>query len=171
MILNGQGIKDLIDFIENDCKEIMLPPERGLDAIGQPVIPFVLVRKTRDYIERIVHQINGSYSQGYYDACAVMIRRLIETLIIEAFENNHIADKIKDSSGDFYYLSKLIPLTLNESKWNLGRNAKQSLPKLKDIGDKSAHSRRFLAIRPDIDNIILDIRNVIQELISVAKLK
>jgi hypothetical protein len=167
----ARNIENLIKAIKSDCKNSILPPEDGLAAIGQPVVPFALVRGTRDYLEKIVHQINGSYLNGLYDACAVMIRRLIETLIIEVFEENHIADRIKDGNGNFYYLSGLIQVLLNERTWNLGRQSKTALPKLKDIGDKSAHSRRYIALRSDIDEIQLHLRNVIQELVSIAGLK
>jgi hypothetical protein len=167
----AKNIKGLITAIESDCKNSILPPEDGLAAIEQPVVQFILVRGTRNYLEKIVHQINGSYSNGLYDACAVMIRRLIETLIIEVFEENHIADKIKDGNDDFYFLSGLIPAILNERTWNLGRQSKKALPKLKDIGDKSAHSRRYIALRTDIDEIKPYLRDVIQELVSIAGLK
>ncbi|RBP48370.1 hypothetical protein DFR28_10899 [Arenicella xantha] len=100
-----------------------------------------------------------------------MIRRLIETLIIESFEKNNISHTIKNQTGDFFYLSDLISKTLTESSWNLSRNARQALPKLKDIGDKSAHSRRFNAVRNDIDKINPQIRVVVQELVYLAGLK
>lgn len=170
-MLTSQNIKGLISAIEADCEDTLLPPEGGLEAIGQPIVPFALVRGTRGYIERITHQINGTYSNGWYDSCAVMIRRLIETLIIESFENNNIAQTIKNPSGDFFYLSDLISKTLSEASWNLSRNARQALPKLKDIGDKSAHSRRFNAVRNDIDKINAEIRVVVQELVYLAGLK
>lgn len=157
--------------MERDCAETLLPPEGGLEAIGQAVVPFAIIRNTRGYLERITHQINGSYSNGWYDACAVMIRRLVETLIIEAFEKHNISQNIKNSSGDFLYLSDLIVKVLSESTWNLSRNTRQALPKLKDIGDKSAHSRRFNAVRHDIDKILPELRVVIQELVYLAGLK
>jgi hypothetical protein len=69
------------------------------------------------------------------------------------------------------YLRDLIDRALAEPTWNLSRNVKQSLPKLKEIGDKSAHSRRFLAQRGDIQPLLVDIRNVVQELIFLAALK
>jgi hypothetical protein len=124
--------------IHIELKRDVGPPEEGIRASTQPVILMSLVRKTRGYIERITNQVNGAYENGWYDACVVMIRRLIETLIIEAFEHHSIAGKIKNPSGDFVYLRELIDK-------NLGRNARQALPKLKDIGDKSAHSRRYVA--------------------------
>ena len=100
-----------------------------------------------------------------------MIRRLIETLIIEVYEAFNISQKIKNDKDDFLYLSDLIIAIENEPSWNLGRNAKKSLKSLKDIGDKSAHSRRFNAHRQDVDKIIEDLRVVVQELIYLAKLK
>jgi hypothetical protein len=170
-MLSSTDIKVLITAIQEDCRDTLLPPEGGLEAIGQPVVPFALVRGTRGYLERITHQINGTYTNGWYDSCAVMIRRLIETLIIESFENNNISHTIKNQTGDFFYLSDLISKTLTESSWNLSRNARQALPKLKDIGDKSAHSRRFNAVRNDIDKINPQIRVVVQELVYLAGLK
>lgn len=65
----------------------------------------------------------------------------------------------------------LISRTMSCKEWNLSRNTKRSLPKLKDIGDKSAHSRRFVAHRGDMERIIPDLRVVVQELIYVADLK
>ena len=100
-----------------------------------------------------------------------MIRRLLETLIIECFEKYKIAKKIQNTQNDFFYLKELISLTLQEQSWNLGRNTKKALPKLKDIGDKSAHSRRFNANLNDIKPLISDIRLVVQELIYLAQLK
>lgn len=170
-MFSSENIKSFIAAFEHDCEQTLLPPEGGLEAIGQSVVPFALVRNTRGYIERITHQINGTYSNGWYDSCAVMIRRLIETLIIESFENHNIAHVIKNPAGDFLYLSDLISKTLSESTWNLSRNAKQALPKLKDIGDKSAHSRRFNAVRNDIDKINPEIRVVVQEFVYLAGLK
>ena len=115
--------------------------------------------------------MNGAYDNGWYDACAVMLRRVLETLIIEAFEHWQLADRIKNSTGDFYYLRDLIDRCLSEPSWNLSRNCKLALPKLKDIGDKSAHSRRYNAHRGDIDPLLADIRLVVQEFVYLAGLK
>jgi len=147
------------------------PPDEGIPAYSQQVLPTSLFRGTRGYIERIVNQINGSYENGWFDCCAVMIRRLIETLIIEVFEHHKISSNIKNSNNDFLYLNDLIDKSIYEKTWNLSRNTRKSLPKLKDIGDKSAHSRRFNAQRWDIDNIIADLRTSTQELIYLASLK
>lgn len=147
------------------------PPDEGIPAFSQQVLPASLTRGTRGYIERIVNQINGTYEKGWFDACAVMIRRLIETLIIEVFEHAKISTKIKNKDGDFLFLNDLIDKVISESTWNLSRGTKTSLRKLKNIGDKSAHSRRFNARRWDIDKIVDGLRITSEELIYIASLK
>lgn len=157
--------------IQADADQIWKPPSEGSPAQSERVVLFSLVSGTRGYIEQIVHQINGSYENGWYDACCVMTRRLVETLIIEAFEHYDIDHQIKTPSGDFLYLRDLIQETLACESWNLSRNTRQALPKLKDIGDKSAHSRRFTAHRGDIDKVVGDLRVVVQELVYLSGLK
>ena len=157
--------------IQDEVNQFWLPPADGLPSRHQMVLAMSLVKGTGGYIESVVNQINSTYENACYDACAVMVRRLIETLIIEAFEHHKIADKIKTQGGDFFHLSELITHTLNEESWNIGRKAKQALPKLKSLGDLSAHSRRHIAHRSDIDNIMSDLRTAVQELIYLANLK
>jgi hypothetical protein len=50
------------------------------------LFPVEIVGGTRGYVEKIAEQANGCYVMGWYDACAVMVRRLIEILIIDNFE-------------------------------------------------------------------------------------
>jgi hypothetical protein len=157
--------------IQSEVPKIDAPPEAGQIPETDQVISFSIVRGTRGYIEKVANQINGCYEHGWYDGCAVMIRRLMETLIIETYEEHGIADKIKNSNGDFLFLSDLVDYMTNETIWNLGRKTKLALPKLKSIGDLSAHSRRFNAHKADIDKIIEDLRIVVQELIYLAALK
>ncbi len=146
-------------------------PDEGLPAYSQQVLPKSLFLNTRGYLEKVVNQVNGCYEKGWFDSCAVMIRRLVETLIIECFEKHKLACKVQGADGDFLYLSDLIQKMLAENSWNLSRNTKRSLPKLKDIGDKSAHSRRYTARRWDIDKVAEDIRVVTEELVYLAGLK
>jgi hypothetical protein len=42
--------------------------------VQDSVVPNDWVKGTRVYLERLVHQINGSYDYGFYDACATMSR-------------------------------------------------------------------------------------------------
>ena len=141
-----------------------------LDRVGPPdaLFPIELVEGTRDYIERVAGQANGCYQRGWYDACAVMLRRLIETLIIECFEHHNIAAKIKDKDGNYFYLRDLISSFLNETVWHTPRNTDKNLTKLKTVGDASAHSRYFTAKRSDIERLSEAIRFTIQALVHIA---
>ena len=131
----------------------------------QSVLNLSIVNKAPYYIKMVVNQVNICYENGAFDACAVMIRKIIETLIIEAFERKGNDTQIKNGKGDFLFLKDLINEFLKSNIWNIGRNTKQSLPKLKDIGDLSAHNRRYIARKSDIDKIISDFRVVVEELV------
>lgn len=168
---SNQDVLELARKIRESIPGKPKPPDDGLFPNTEHVIPFSVVRGSRGYIEKVTNQINGTYENGWFDACAVMIRRLIETLIIETFEHYGIADRIMNSTGDFLQLQDLVEKTLGEPSWNLSRGTKRALPKLKSIGDLSAHSRRFIAHRQDIEKNIDDLRVVVQELIYLAALK
>lgn len=157
--------------IQEEVGAVLGPPVQGVLAPRNAIIPAILFNNTRGYLVKVANQANGAYSQGWYDACAVMLRRLLETLIIEAFEKHGIAQNIQNVSGDFLFLRDLIDRTVSEASWNLSRNAKAAMPRLKDVGDKSAHSRRFNAIRSDIDKLATDLRVVVEELLSIAGLR
>lgn len=157
--------------IQDAAHRVARPPSEVMAATNEPVLPHSLFNNTRGYIERVVYQINRTYDQTCYDACAVMVRRLVEILIIEAFENHKILSKIKNPSGDFFYLQDLITIAISESTWSLGRNTKKGLNKLKTIGDQSAHSRRYNARRAYIDDIIIDLRTVAEEFLYLAGLR
>lgn len=129
--------------------------------------PLELLDNTRGYLISIAQQAASCYDQGLYDACSVMTRKLLEVLIIEAFERHNISEKLKNSVGNFFYLSDLIEKFIAETKWNIGRNAKNSLPGLKKMGDLSAHNRRYIARKNDLDKLKDDLRIVLEELIHL----
>ena len=168
----GLAALELAKKLKSDAPKTYVPPSEGTRSETQRILPLGLTRNTRGYIEKVANQINGCYEMGWYDSCAVMMRRMLETLIVECFEKHGVADKIKDDKGNYYFLRDLIDKTLVEAAWgSLGRNIKSALPRLKDIGDKSAHSRRYNAHREDIDNVAIEFRDCCQEFLSIAGLK
>lgn len=130
----------------------------------------ILSQAKRGYLITVGRQINGCFTSGWYDASAVMMRRLIEIAIIEAFEAHTIANKIKDAAGDYLQLSDLVRFTLAEPSWNLSRNTKRSLPQLRELGHKSAHGRYYSARKEDVESVRADCRVVVEELLHIAKL-
>jgi hypothetical protein len=150
---------------------ILLPPVEITPVDKHVVLSQYLFKSTRGYLEKIVYQVNTSYENTCYDACSVMIRRLVEILIIETYEHNHIEYKIKNTDGNFFALDDLINCCLSESTWNLSRNTKRGLRSVKTLGDLSAHSRRYNTNRNDLDKVIVDLRVIAEELLYLSGLK
>jgi hypothetical protein len=130
----------------------------------------ILVQTNRGYLATIGRQMNGCFSQGWYDGCAVMMRRLIEISIIEAFEHKAIAQKIKSADGNYLHLTELVARALAEPALPLSRNAKKYLPQLRDVGHMSAHGRYFLARKEDLEKVQQGCRVVVEEFLHHASL-
>ena len=126
---------------------------------------------TRGYIEKICRQLNGCFQFEYYDASAVLARRLLETLLIEAYETLNKADEIRDKDGNYQMLSFIVAAALGDKGLNLGSDAKQAVTAIKELGDRSAHNRRFNATKPDLEKIQSGVRCVVDELINLARLR
>lgn len=137
----------------------------------EQVLPFAVVQGTRNYFENIIIQANGCYEHGWYESCSVMIRKFVENLIIEVFEAKGESNEIKDSNDNFFMLEKLINKILAKSSWNLQRNTKKSLPEIKALGDNSAHNRRYLCTKPDVDKVLTGLRVIADDLLHLANLK
>jgi hypothetical protein len=134
------------------------------------VVPLEIVVGTRQYIERVVLQLNASYDNALYDCCAVMCRRLLETLIIETYEAHQRADELKSADGQFMMFSGLLGVVESDRGFNLGRNSMQGLKDFKKLGDLSAHNRRFNARRDDIDRVRDGLRVAVEELLTLSGL-
>lgn len=167
----GHSKKQLLFLLRSKIDPIMAKSKVLKVSVTDNLIPMDIVKGTRGYIEKIALQANGCYDLGWFDASAVMIRRLIETLIIECFETFKIGNKIKNPDGDYYFLKYLVKACLQENAWTLGRNTKKALPNLKEVGDLSAHSRRYIAKKTDLDKVLKEIRIAVEELVYLSKLK
>ncbi len=133
------------------------------------IFPVEIIEKTRTYIEKIAKESIICYDYGLYNASFVLLRRLIETLIIEIFEKFQVSDRIKNHKGAYFHLESLIEELIKENTlWNIGRNAKKGFSKIKIKGDLAAHNRRFIARKSDIDQIQDEIRVCIEELIHIC---
>lgn len=146
------------------AKELSMPVEI---PISNEFIDVSIVQGSPFYIVGMTKQMAQCYECGLYDATLVLMRKLIETLIIETFERFGIDDSIKDANGDFYFLKNLIPKYLNSPKWNTSRNMNKNIEKVKKYGDLSAHNRRFQAKKSDIDDFKFELRQVVQEMVLI----
>ncbi|MDD5102792.1 MAG: hypothetical protein PHX93_00145 [Candidatus Peribacteraceae bacterium] len=135
--------------------------------VTSSILPVELTRGTRHYIEKMVAQINGSYDYGFFDSCAVLLRRLMESLIIESFIKKNMADKIK-TNGKFIELEKLISAISSCSDMHLGRGSSRVISTIKQLGDTAAHDRVYITQQQDLDDTKQDARKLIQELLTLS---
>ncbi len=132
------------------------------------VLPRDLFDNAHGYIKKVVLQLNASYLYSLFDCCAVMCRRLLETLIIETYEAQNKADEIKNHDGHYLMLSGLSKYIQKDKVIHLGQNAIKGLKNFKRLGDLSAHNRRFNARTTDIDQIKSDLRITCEELLHLS---
>jgi hypothetical protein len=160
-------------FLENSTKSKIQEEinEENEPEPSDKLFSLNLFNNTRGYLQKVAKQALICYDVHQYDASLVMIRKCLEILIIECFERHNLDNKLKDKNGDFFYLSDLITYLLAEQKWNITRNTRQSLPKIKKFADLSAHNRRFIAYKNDIDSIRDDLRLIIEELLHIIDYK
>jgi hypothetical protein len=153
-------------------KTAPLPSEPAAPA-DQPVVPHSLFTTAGGFLQKVAFQVNACYLATAYDGCAVMMRKLVESLIIDCFERHNIADKIKHKGTDDYVMLRdLVKAFLAETAWQgVGRNVKSGLDKLKDLkgtGDLSAHTRFYTARREYIDELKTDLRVVVERLLYLS---
>ncbi|MBR0757315.1 DUF4145 domain-containing protein [Bradyrhizobium jicamae] len=137
------------------------------------LLPESIWKNTRGYIEEVCRELNGSFKHAYYNAAAVMLRRLLETLIIEAYEHLGRETEIRDGGGNYLMLSDLAERACGENGHrglNLGRDSKKALKDARNIGNWSAHARRFLAHSGDLTKLQAGTRLLVQELVQIAEL-
>lgn len=149
----------------------------ALTAKSDDVVAFdsilseALLQKDRTYVKQLIRQINASYENNIFDGCAVLMRRLLEVLLILAYEELQIEAAIKDASGNFKQLNSIIDDAKTNAKLGLSRNSRESLETFRKLGNFSAHKIYYNARRGDIEPAILDFRALIEELLYKTGLR
>lgn len=135
--------------------------------VSDTILPYEWVDGTRRYLEALVTQINGTYEFGYYDACATLCRRLMESLIIEVYIHKKRHSEIQND-GVFVTLVHLVHIISTDNQIPLSRSARTTMDDVKDIGDVAAHDRTYITRKEDLSSIILLFRRLIRELMDLS---
>lgn len=121
-----------------------------------------------NYLNKLVLQANKCYEEKCYDACATMLRRILEILLIKSYEELGIEKSIKDSNGNYFLLEKICNDAKTNTTLNLSR-IKNRLDILRNIGNYAAHRITYNTTKKDIDEIKIDLRVMLEELLYKAK--
>ncbi|MEL7570295.1 MAG: hypothetical protein AAGU14_06995 [Eubacteriaceae bacterium] len=167
------ALKDIADDIRHiDASLIQeIAPKLVIGNCNVEIIPLILYKNTRGYLEKLVDQINRTYLYSCFDACALLIRKLIEILIIEIYENSgRILEITFSGNSQLFGLEQLISKVENDPHWKLNRSVITGLEKIKSQGDKAAHYRRYNSSQADLDAIKPYLRDISEELLYISKI-
>ena len=156
--------------VESWIKDIISHKSADINH-SEGYLPDDIWRDTKGYVEKVCEQLNGCVNYGFFDASAVLVRRLVETLIIESFIFLKRDSEIKDASDNYMMMSGLVDITLGKNGLTLGRDSKKYLKDLKALGDRSAHKRNYNAVKSDLTQVRTALRVVVDELIHISNLK
>ena len=123
----------------------------------------------RGFLDKLIKQINHCYSNNCFDACAVLMRRVFEIVLILAYERHGIQDQIKEG-GDYVKLERIVADAVQNRTLNISRSRKQ-YDSIRDLGNFAAHKIHFNTRKSDIDEIKQGYRACLEELYYVAGLK
>lgn len=118
----------------------------------------------KTYIDRIIKQINFTYNNNCYDACAVLLRRLFEILLVLAYQRNGIEQDITNAQGHHLMLEGIVKNAKTNSVLNFSSRIKNNFDTFREVGNNSAHSITYTASKKDIDDIKIAYRVMLDEL-------
>lgn len=135
------------------------------------LIPEVLFEESRrGYLVKLAKQINASYENNLFDACSLMMRRLLEVLLIHVFQKLGVEAEIKDEDGNYQNLKTLINKAKSRKDISLSPQTKRTIDEFRELGNLSAHLITYSCRRDDIRPLRMDYRAVIEELLYKAGL-
>ena len=141
---------------------------REIDA---RVIPTGLFENTRPHLEALAVQINETYQGGFYDACAVMCRRLLKCLLLLAFERAAKDEVIRDAYGEYRAFDHIVGLASSNLHIKLPRGARGVMGKIDSMAELAAHHPTYTTRQKDIDEHLLGFQRVISELVHLAEIR
>jgi hypothetical protein len=135
---------------------------RPSDLYLQPEI----LDKMPPYIIRLVPQINGTYENEWYEGTAMVLRRLMETLIIELYTRRGWSRDVQDpDTNEFVQLKSMIDKLNGDARLRVQKRTIDGMSKVKEVGDTAAHDFRIRIRKSDLDRIQSAVRLTCERLI------
>lgn len=124
----------------------------------------------RSFIDRLIKQINFTYGSNCYDACAVLMRRLFEVLLVLSYQKLGIEEDITNSQGNHFMLEGIVKNAVQNKKLNIPSRVAKNFNAFREVGNNSAHSITYTAGKKDIDDILINYRVMMEDLYNRAGL-
>ncbi len=174
MMNNSQSWTEWSSTLEKWISDIKKWGKDNTVAIEQlgTILPDVLFCNLPFNIQALCKQINASYENNLYDCTAVIMRRLLESLLVLSYQKTGIEAEIMDKSGNHHIsLDKIIKNAEQNSVLALSANTKKDMALFKDLGNYSAHKIWYNCTQQDIKPHALKYRVIIEELFYKAGIK
>jgi len=142
------------------------PPETDCQ-----IIPTGLFENSCPHLEALAVQINGTYQAGFYDACAVMCRRLLGCMLLLAFGGAKKSELVRDIHGEYLELADLILMASSSRHIKLARRAGTVMRMIEYVGDLAARHPVHITQQKDIDKQRPGFRRLMTELVRPAEVK
>lgn len=134
------------------------------------ILPTELFNALPVNVQSLCKQINSSYENNLFDCTAVIMRRLLESLLVLSYQKAGIETDIMN--GNYHVtLDKIIRNAEQNTVLALSSNTKKDMSLFKDLGNYSAHKIWYNCTQGDIKPHILKYRAIIEELMYKAGLK
>lgn len=124
----------------------------------------------RPFLTRLIQQINFTYGNNCYDACAVLMRRLFEVLLVLAYQSKGIEADITKPDGSHKMLESIVKDAVQNRTLGVPARISKNFDAFREVGNNSAHSITYTAGKLDIDNIARDYRVMMEDLYNRAGL-
>ena len=134
------------------------------------ILPDALFSSLPANVQSLCKQINASYENNLFDCTAVIMRRLLESLLVLSYQKAGIESEI--TNGNYHVtLDKIIKNAEQNAVLALSSNTKKDMSLFKDLGNYSAHKIWYNCTQGDIKPHVLKYRAIIEELMYKAGLK
>ncbi len=124
----------------------------------------------RNYLDKLIKQINHTYKDNCYDACAILLRRVFEIVLVLCFQNAKIENEITKPNGSHMMLEGIVKAAIGNSTLNISKRITDKFESFREVGNNSAHSITYTASKKDIDDIARDYRVMLEDLYNKAGL-
>lgn len=124
----------------------------------------------RPFMDKLIQQINFTYAKNCYDACAVLMRRLFEVLLVLVYQYNNIEAEITNTKGDHFMLEGIVKNAVQNKTLNIPSRICKNFDAFREVGNNSAHSITYTAGKKDIDDIKRDYRVMMEDLYNKSGL-
>lgn len=185
-MMGNAAYKDLVNFIKNSLKyfsikrgelegkrrgrpkgskskasKTAIKTAFGKKAAISDLIPASVAGMLPAELQTTIYEINGSNQHGFFNSCAVMMRKAIETATILKFKQEGKEDTIK-VSGEYVGLGKRLELA-KQNGWISTYNFKK-ISVIELFGDNAAHSYRIKIREDDIPDIAKPLRLALEDM-------